>query len=128
MHTVTESQVKAEQNSGYKKLIVSQKADELACEIYSATRSFPKEEIYGLTSQLRRSALSVCLNIVEGSGRQGKKELKNFINIALGSLAEVEYLIDFAIRLGYIAEPEQAKLVSLRTYVGALPWKFYKSL
>lgn len=128
MHTVTESQVRADQSSGYKKLLVWQKADELAFEIYRATKSFPKEEIYGITSQLRRSALSVCLNIVEGTGRQGKKELKNFINIALGSLAEVDYLIDFTVRLGYIAEPEQTKLINLRSYTGALLWKFYKSL
>lgn len=128
MHTVTESQVKAENNSGYKKLLVWQKADELACEIYRATKSFPKEEMYGITSQLRRSALSVCLNIVEGSGRQGRKELKNFINIALGSLAEVDYLIDFTVRLGYITEPDQTKLINLRSYTGALLWKFYKSL
>lgn len=128
VHTVTKSQVETSQNSGYKKLLVWQKADALAREIYLVTKSFPKEEAYGITSQLRRSALSVCLNIVEGSGRQGKKELKNFINIALGSIAEVDYLIDFSIRLGYIADPDQAKLTNLRSYVGALLWKFYKSL
>ena len=69
---------------GYKKLIVWQKADELVYQVYLATKSFTKEEIYGITSQLRRAVLSVPTNIVEGYGRQGKKELKQFINIALG--------------------------------------------
>src|SRR3990167_9517017 len=76
---------------GYKKLFVWQKANELAYQIYTTTRPFPKEEIYGITSQIRRSSLSVAANLVEGYGRQGKKELKQFVNIALGSLAETEY-------------------------------------
>ena len=69
---------------GYRKLIVWQKADEFSFQIYFATKSFPKEELYGITSQLRRAALSVPTNIAEGYGRQGRKELKQFINIALG--------------------------------------------
>ena len=72
---------------GYKKLKVWQKADELALAIYIESKKFPKEEIYGITSQLRRAALSVPTNIVEGSGRQNKKEFRQFVNIALGSLA-----------------------------------------
>ena len=91
---------------GYKKLVVWQKADELAYQIYLATKSFPKEEIYGITSQLRRAALSVPLNIVEGYGRQGKKELKRFINVALGSLAEIEYLLDFSFKLSYLKQKD----------------------
>ena len=58
---------------GYKKLLVWQKADELAYQIYLSTKEFPKEEIYGISAQIRRSALSVPTNIVEGCGRQGKK-------------------------------------------------------
>ena len=61
---------------GYKKLLVWQKADELAYQIYLETKLFPKEETYGIIFQLRRAALSVPINIVEGSSRQGKKELK----------------------------------------------------
>ena len=72
-------------------LIVFQKADELAFKIYKITVSFPKTEAFGLTSQLRRAALSVPTNIVEGYARKSKKELAQFINIALGSLAETEY-------------------------------------
>jgi four helix bundle protein len=113
---------------GYKKLIVWQKADELAYEVHLATKNFPKEEIYGITSQLRRAALSVPSNIVEGYGRQGKKELRQFVNIALGSLAEVRYLLDFCSRLKYLYPEQQKILEGLADEVGRLLWKFYKSL
>jgi len=112
----------------YKKLIVWQKADEFAYQIYIATKSFPREEVYGITSQLRRASLSVPTNIVEGTGRQGKKELKRFSNIALGSLLETEYLLEFCLRLKYLKKVEYDKLESLRSQVGALLWKFNKSL
>ena len=113
---------------GYKKLIVWQKADELAYQVYVATKNFPKEEIYGITSQLRRAVLSVPINIVEGYGRQGKKELRQFINVALGSLAETEYLLDFSLKLKYFNQEDYKGLQSLRQEVGNLLWKFYKSL
>lgn len=113
---------------GYKKLIVWQKADELAFQIYLVTENFPKREIYGITSQLRRAALSVPTNIVEGYGRQSKRELKQFVNIALGSLAEVEYLLDFCLKLKYLSTKEYGELQDLRQEVGNLLWKFYKSI
>ncbi len=112
---------------GYKKLIVWQKADELAFQIYLATKEFPKEEIYGVTSQLRRAAVSVPTNIVEGMGRQGKNENRQFMNIALGSLAETEYLLEFCFRLGYLTKENFQRLEDIRQEVGALLWKFYKS-
>ena len=113
---------------GYKKLIVWQKADELAYQIYLKTKSFPKEELYGITSQLRRSALSVPTNLVEGTGRQSRKELKHFVNIALGSLAETQYLLDFSLRFKYLNDAKYEKLQELREEVGKLLWNFYKSL
>lgn len=113
---------------GYKKLVVWQKADELAYQVYVATKKFPREEVYGITSQLRRSALFVPANIVEGYGRQGKNELRNFANIALGSLAEVRYLIYFSSRLDYLGSKPQKKLQDLADEVGRLLWKFYKSI
>ena len=113
---------------GYRKLIVWQKADNLAYQIYLATKSFPKDEIYGITSQLRRAALSIPTNIVEGTGRQGKKELRQFINIALGSLAETEYLLEFCNKLGYLSNEIYEKLENKRKEVGCLLWNFYKSL
>ena len=113
---------------GYKKLTVWRKADELAYQVYLATKNFPKEEMYGITSQLRRAALSVPTNIVEGYGRQSKKELRQFANIALGSLAEVRYLLEFSSRLKYLPAEKQKMLEDLADEVGRLLWKFYQSL
>ena len=113
---------------GYRKLIVWQKADELTYQVYLATKEFPREEMYGLISQLRRAALSVPVNIVEGFGRQGRKELKQFCRIALGSLAETEYLIDFCKRIGYLTKVHYDRLEMLHRDVGRLLWKFYQSL
>jgi len=67
---------------GYRRLVVWQKADELAFRVYSATREFPQDEAYGLSSQLRRAVLSVPTNIAEGHARQGRKELKQFLHSA----------------------------------------------
>ncbi|MDP3298451.1 MAG: four helix bundle protein [Thermodesulfovibrionia bacterium] len=111
----------------HKNLIVFQKADELAYQIYKATEAFPKSEMFGITSQLRRAALSVPTNIVEGYARKSKKELIQFINIALGSLAETEYLLGFSKKLSYHKAdiPEIEKLLE---EVGKLLWSFYRSL
>jgi four helix bundle protein len=117
-----------EQPVGYEKLTVWKKADELAYQVYLATRNFPKDEIYGLTSQLRRSALSIPTNIAEGYSRQGQKELKQFVNIALGSLGEARYLLDFSSRMDYLHPKERIILTEIAEEVGRLLWKFYKSL
>ena len=113
---------------GFKKLIVWKKADELAYEVYLISKKFPKEEMYGLVSQLRRAAVSIPVNIAEGTGRQGKNELKQFLNIALGSLAEVEYLLEFCCRLGFFDKGEFERLEALRKEVGGLLWNFYKAI
>jgi four helix bundle protein len=118
---------RGEMEKSYKKLIIWKKADELAHQIYLQTKRFPKDEIYGITSQLRRAAISVPTNIVEGAGRQNKNERKQFANIALGSLAETEYLLEFCHRLTYLEEENYNKLENLRREVGALLWNFYKS-
>ncbi len=75
----------------FKELIVWQKAHAVTIAIYTATRVFPKEELYGLTSQLRRSAASIGANIAEGCGRRSDGEMCRFLHIAYGSAAEVEY-------------------------------------
>ena len=128
MHKSTSREREEMEEKGYKKLIVWKKADELSYQVYIETKYFPKEEIYGITSQLRRAALSVPTNIVEGYGRQGKKELKQFINIALGSLAETEYLLDFSLKLNLLNKENHKELQDLRQEVGRLLWKFYKSI
>jgi four helix bundle protein len=111
----------------HEKLIVWQKADELASEVYRKTKQFPREEIYGLTSQIRRAAVSVPTNIAEGAGRQNRNETRQFLNIALGSLAEVHYFIHFCRKEGLLSEKDHDDLSRLREAVGSLLWKFYKS-
>lgn len=112
----------------YKELIVWQKADELAFKIYRITKNFPKYELHGLTSQIRRSALSIPTNIVEGYARKGDKELARFISIAIGSMAETEYLLKFSNRLGYLNELDYTEIENLRKEVGKLLWNFYKKV
>ena len=76
-----------------------ERADAFAKAVYRVTRSFPKEERYGITSQLRRSSLSIVLNIVEGFARRGNNEYRRFLYIAFGSLKEAKYLVEFAYEL-----------------------------
>lgn len=114
--------------AGYEKLRAWQKADVLAYEIYLATRAFPNEELYGITSQIRRAALSVPTNLVGGYARQGKKEFRQFVNIALGSLAEAKYLLGFCRRLGYLKPEAYRDLREQAEEAGRLLWKFYRSL
>ena len=113
--------------ANYKNLIVFQKADELAFQIFKMTEAFPKSEMFGLTSQIRRAALSIPTNIVEGYARKSKKELLQFINIALGSHAETEYLFNFSKRLGY-CKTASLPTEDLIAEVGRLLWSFRKSL
>lgn len=112
---------------GYRGLMVWQKADELAFNVFRATQKFPKEELYGLTSQMRRSAISVPANIVEGYARQTKKDKINFFVIARGSLAELEYYIDFCHRLGFLTNEEHDRLVGIREEAGRLLHGFIRS-
>jgi len=86
----------------YTKIEAWRLADDLTVAIYERTRSFPREEIYGLTSQLRRAAYSVPANIVEGTSRESKKDYLHFLYIARGSLSETQYFIHLARRLDYL--------------------------
>ncbi len=98
----------------YRELVAWQKALALAIEVYSITKGFPRDEIYGLTSQLRRSAVSVPSNIAEGQGRATKGEFIQFLCHARGSLFELETQCVIAKELGYIA-PGIEELVTART-------------
>ena len=95
---------------------------------YDVTKKFPREELYGVIAQIRRAALSVPTNLAEGQGRQNKGELRQFTNIALGSLSEVEYLIGFLTKRGFLNASQSEKLLSLCSYAGALIWKLLQSL
>ena len=106
------------------KLRAFELADEVAVLIYRATRGFPKEEIYGLTSQMRRAAVSVPSNIVEGCARESQAEYLRFLEIAFGSLRELHYQFGLAQRLGYTEDsdvPEyDSKIVETEKVLNAL--------
>lgn len=89
------------------KLRAFELADQLAVDIYKVTKTFPKEELFGLTSQMRRTAVSVASNIVEGCARHSEADYIRFLDMAYGSAREVEYQISLAARLGYL-EPEMS--------------------
>jgi len=118
-----------EQNNqkGYRRLIVWQRADELAFQVYVISKTFPREELFSLVSQMRRAAISVPANIVEGYSRFNKKEKIQFYNIAKGSLTELEYYLDFSFRLGYLNKDQYNLLIKLRNEVGKLLNGFIKS-
>jgi len=97
----------------YRELIVWQKAMDLVIEAYRLTRAFPREELYGLTNQVRRAAVSIPSNIAEGQARQSKAEFRNFLSIAQGSRAEVETQLTIAMRLDYITNEDARLSLSL---------------
>ncbi len=98
--------------STFRELEVWQQSMALAEKIYSCTRNFPKEELYGLTSQIRRAAVSIAANIAEGAGRESHAEYCHFISIAYGSCCEAETLCELAERLN-LFEKNDAKNISL---------------
>jgi four helix bundle protein len=112
----------------WEKLEVWKLADEMAYKTYIVTKRFPREEIYGITSQIRRSSLSIPTNIVEGYSRKGDKELSRFISISLGSLAETKYLLYFSKRLDYIKSEEYKELREGYDGLGKRLWKFYEAV
>ena len=93
--------VEGRKNS-YRDLIVWQKSMKLSKEIYLLTKTFPKEELYGLTSQIRRCAISIPSNIAEGKGRNSDKEFIMFLQVALGSVYELQTQLELSLQLNYI--------------------------
>lgn len=104
---------------GYRDLRVWQAAMTLVERIYAVTRCFPKEETYGLTSQIRRAAISVPSNIAEGHGRN-RKEFRRYAEIAYGSLSEVETQIELARRLAFIDEAGAEELFELTVSIARM--------
>jgi four helix bundle protein len=100
----------------FRDLVIWQKAIQLAKEVYTLTRAFPREELFGLTSQLRRAVVSVSSNIAEGHARQGR-EFKHFLSIARGSLAEVESQLSLAVELGYLKLDALADVLGLASEI-----------
>lgn len=111
--------------TSHKDLNLWKESMNLVEDIYSISKHFPKEEIYGLTSQMRRSAISIPSNIAEGAGRNGGKEFVRFLYIALGSLSELETQLEISLRLKYIpneidAQPIFDKIIFIRRMLSKL--------
>jgi four helix bundle protein len=108
----------------FKKLKVWSKAHELTLWIYQKTRSFPKDEMYGLTSQIRRASASIGANIAEGCGRRSDPEMRRFIQIARGSASELEYHLLLANDLHFLGPDEfaamQLKIMEIQRMLAAL--------
>lgn len=102
------------------RLLVWQKAHELTLEIYKTTKSFPNDELYGLTSQMRRASTSIPSNIAEGKARGSIKDFKRFLFIARGSLEELKYQIILSKDLNYIDENKYDELLNKAKEVGRL--------
>jgi|TARA_B110000902_G_C14121980_1_gene518561 four helix bundle protein len=103
-------------------------AHQLTLEVYMISKKFPSSELYGLTSQVRRSSSSVPTNIIEGQGRQYKKEFIQFLYIAKGSLEEANYQLFLAKDLSYISNEEYNELNILCTRIKMMLYKLIKSL
>jgi len=108
------------ENKGYKKLKVFAESHKLVVMTYKATEKFPKSELFGLTSQMRRAAVSVAANIIEGQARSSKKEFNRFLFLANGSLVELEYYLELVLELGYLLPAEYSEIDKQRTAVGML--------
>ena len=104
------------------------KMDDYAHDVYALTRSFPKEELYGITSQLRRAALSVVLNYIEGYARQKANVKYNFWEISYGSLKESIYLLHFSMVEGYLSKEDYKKCLKKADEIGAMLWKSLNSI
>ncbi len=104
----------------YKDLLVWQKAMNLVTNVYNLIKTFPKEEIYGLSGQLRRAIVSVPSNIAEGQGRDSVKEFIHYLSISYGSLMEVETQLQIAANLGYLKQVKVDKLLEQTAEVGRL--------
>ena len=111
-----------ERNNSYRSLIVWQKSMELVKTVYKITNTFPQEELFGLTSQIKRSVISIPSNIAEGKGRQTNKEFVQFLYIALGSLYELQTQMELAYELGFIDKVEDVEnlMIEIEKMLNAL--------
>ncbi len=101
---------------------------ELALAVYSATRGWPRSELYGLTSQIRRAALSAPTNIAEGCGKRGPAEFRRFLDYSLGSLSELAYLLRFAHDGEFLTDEAWARLQQMRDKAAILTWRLARSM
>lgn len=112
----------------FRKIKVYQRAIDFAVEIYRVSKIFPKDELFGLTSQIRRAATSISLNIAEGSGNKSNKEFQRFLEIALRSDYEVMTCLEIALKLKYCEKEDYEKLIAESDEIAAMIVGFSKSL
>jgi four helix bundle protein len=112
----------------YERFEAWKSSHQLVMAIYRATKAFPKEELYGLTSQMRRAACSAAANIAEGSAKRGSAEFRRYLDIALGSLSELSYTILLARELGLLNPDEGERLAELRAQAGRVTWGLYETV
>ncbi|MEX0647135.1 MAG: four helix bundle protein [Balneolaceae bacterium] len=112
----------------YKELKVWNKSVALATDVYKVTKKFPESEMYGITSQIRRSSVSISSNIAEGAGRAGKKEFKHFLNISYGSSFELETQLIISKNLEYLSEKEFNSLQGLLIEIQKMLYTLIKSI
>ena len=112
----------------YERLNAWQVAHQMALQVYEATDSWPAAERFGLTIQLRRAALSVPTNIAEGAAKRGRREFRRFLDIALGSISEVTYLLRFCRDRGLLSSNAWLELEATRNRAGQLTWQLYRSV
>jgi len=101
---------------------------ELVLAVYRETRRWPGAEQYGLTAQARRSAYSAAANIAEGAAKRGTREFRRFLDISLGSLSELSYILQLARDLGYLKPEEWGEVEALRDHAGRLTWGLYRAV
>lgn len=112
----------------YKDLIVWQKSIDLVKEIYLSTKPFPREEQYGLTNQMRRCAVSISSNIAEGYGRNATGDYKRFLQIAVGSLYELQTQIEISFRLKYLEEAVFISVIALCTEIDKMLYSLIQKI
>lgn len=101
---------------------------ELTLAVYSVTNTWPRHEQYGLISQSRRAAVSAATNIAEGSAKRGRAEFRRYLDIVLGSLSELAYLLMLTRDLGYLTAADWARLDASRATASKLTWRLYQSM
>ena len=112
----------------YERLHAWELCHELVLAVYEATKSFPKHELYGLTSQARRAAFSAAVNIAEGSAKRGATEFRRFIDISIGSLAELAYILRLVRDLKLLSDDEWSRLDALRGRAGFMTCRLYQAV
>lgn len=112
----------------HKDLLVWQNAIAFVTDVYRVTKSFPKEEIYGLTSQIRRAAISIPSNIAEGAARKGRQEFRHFLYVALASGAEIDTQLIIAKNLGYLKNTDYEELLQKLNSIQKMTQGLIKSI